>query len=137
MVFSCIASDNDSEILGTDVVVFLLDLLKKAVALADHTYSVSDQRYDYFVEFSATELLECLHYVVVNDANKRLVLKNNGIPVITRMLQSEFTDTEQHAAAKTLWNLSFDDTVRQCDDMKKACKGGYLFPSLMRYYLLP
>ena len=30
MVFSCIASDNDSEILGQDVIVFLVDLLKES-----------------------------------------------------------------------------------------------------------
>ena len=120
LVFSYIANESDSNILGRDkqAVVFLVDLLKIAVASSAHCAGVAG------VSFDPLELLKGLNNLVVNDANKQVVLKNRGIPVIiTRMLQSDFTEKEQHTAVMTLWNLSFDEKVRQSNDMKKACQG--------------
>ena len=124
LVFSYIANENDSEILGrdNDAITFLVDLLENAVESDEHSSYVPSKDGS-GASFYVLELLKGLHNLVVNDANKQVVLKHRGIPVITRVLRSNFTEKEQQTAVMTLWNLSFNDKVRQSDDLKKACQG--------------
>ena len=119
LVFSYIARDSESEMLGRDkdVVVFLMRLLKKAVNAAAPKHECSGPGY----AFGALDLLMGVHNLVVNDANKRIVLADQGILIITRMLRNDFSEKDNQAAVKALWNLSFDEDVRQSDDMRSAC----------------
>ena len=74
--------------------------------------------------FSALGLLECLNHLAINDGNKRKIEKQSGIPAIASMLQDDFTEEEQTAAAEALWNLAFEPSIRRSGQLRGSipCK---------------
>ena len=71
---------------------------------------------------SALELLQGLNRLAINDANKVEIAKQGGIPVFIRMLQDDFSEDEQIAAVKTLWNLAFIEELRKSTELQESTK---------------
>ncbi|XP_072048355.1 uncharacterized protein [Amphiura filiformis] len=109
LILSYITNEDESEILAKNgkAVVFLVSKVKEAVAASNH-YAYIGSTY-----FSANELLKGLCQLIIHDTNKKIVLENGGVPVITRMLMSDFSNEERMLAIKALWSLAFDEAVRK------------------------
>ena len=119
-ILAHIVNEEESEILQTanGGVAFLLSLVKSAISSKDHReHEIIGSR------ASALELLHGLNKLAVNDSNKNEIAKQGGIPVFTRMLESDFSDDEHIAAAKALWNLAFLEDTRKCPQLQTSIKG--------------
>ncbi|XP_072049173.1 uncharacterized protein [Amphiura filiformis] len=116
LILSYITNEDESEILAKNgkAVAFLVSKVKEAVAASNH-YAHIGSTY-----FSVMELLKGLCQLIIHDTNKKIVLENEGVPVITRMLMSDFSHEEQRLATKALWSLAFDETVRKSEAIGKS-----------------
>ena len=121
LVMSYVANDSESAKLQTadGCVGFLTGVLKNAVQSEDHQTSIGNSG------FSALELLGGLKQLSVNDANKKEIVKQGGVAIITRMLQSDFSVQEQTLAAETLWILAFLDLTRKDKYIRESTKCKY------------
>ncbi|XP_072020756.1 uncharacterized protein [Amphiura filiformis] len=100
---------------------FLTELFIKAVYSAQHILNEADLG-DSNVMFlyTASELLNGLNHLAVNDSNKLEILNNGGVPAIIRMLQSDFSEEERKLATEALWNLAFVDKIRTNREVQKT-----------------
>ncbi|XP_072051272.1 uncharacterized protein [Amphiura filiformis] len=113
LILAYIVEEDDNKHLGDKgVIEFLVNLLKAAVSTKSHVACRSRGLSSLGV-YSAMEILDGLNHLAVNDDNKVAIDKIKGIPIITRMLQEEFTVEEQRLAAEALWNLAFIEPIRQ------------------------
>ena len=121
LVMSYVANDNESAKLQTadGCVGFLTGLLNNAVQSEDHRTVIGNST------FSALELLGGLKQLSVNDANKMEIVKQGGVCIITRMLQSDFSVQEQTLAAETLWILAFLDLTREDKYIHESTQSKY------------
>ncbi|XP_072048466.1 uncharacterized protein [Amphiura filiformis] len=115
LVLAYIVDEAESKILGKDsnVISFIVEMLKKTVGDSDHQVFVTSGIY-----YSSTEILKALNHLIINDSNKKIVLENDGLPYLNRMLMSDFSTEEQTIAAKTLFSLAFEKSTREVDAIK-------------------
>ncbi|XP_025090044.1 uncharacterized protein LOC112561658 [Pomacea canaliculata] len=94
-----IATEAEADQLATspDLVQFLLERLKNAL--------VSNiRRHD---GWSVSEIVKTIRQLARNDANKRLLVKEGALPLLTQGLKSVYQN-EQEISYEAIWVLSFD-----------------------------
>ncbi len=121
LTMSYITNEEERDKLGktNKAVEFLVEMLKEAVASKDHIVRARPSS----TSFTATELLQGLNQLFINESNKEIMESNEGIPLITKMLGPGFNPDDQIIAAKALWNLAFHDDIRKSDAMKESITG--------------
>ncbi len=112
LIMAYVINESESSIIATteDGIAKLVHLLQEAVKVSEHKALAEST-----MVFSAFEILDCLNHLAINDDIKREIEKQGGVPVIVRMLEDDFTEEEQDVAARTLWNLSFIESIRNID----------------------
>ena len=97
-----LVNEDTNHLISADetLLCFIITMLNKAYQSEDRTC----------IGFSATELVEGLSHLAINDNNKKILGKNGAIPVLTRILQTPNDDEETESGARALWMLSFDET---------------------------
>ena len=101
LILAYIVDETESEKLATNetggCMNFLISLLQKA--LRSET-----KRYGGFTTF---ELLEGIHYLSMNDANKVIAVKGGCLVLMKRMLEEGCEEKVQLLAARGVWRLAF------------------------------
>ncbi|XP_025089898.1 uncharacterized protein LOC112561555 [Pomacea canaliculata] len=94
-----IATEAEADQLATspDLVQFLLKRLKNA-------FVSNIRRHD---GWSVSEIVKTIRQLARNDANKRLLVKEGALPLLTQGLKSAYQN-EQEISYEAIWVLSFD-----------------------------
>ena len=118
-ILAYIADETQSSMLQTvdGAVTLLVAMLKDAVSNEDHRVNYGGGYIS-----SALQRIQCLNKLAVNDANKVEIANHGGIPVFIRMLQDDFSEDEQIAAVKALWNLAFIEELRKSTELQESIK---------------
>ncbi|XP_072182352.1 uncharacterized protein [Diadema setosum] len=97
----------------------LLTLLRRALYShkKDHKITFSVQETETSIgacmSFSALELIQGIEQLAINDDNKALIAKKDGISIIGKMLGDRFSVEERTGAANTLWRLAFSTSNKE------------------------
>ncbi|XP_072019557.1 uncharacterized protein [Amphiura filiformis] len=115
LILAYIVDEEESETLAKSegCVRMLIELLKEAVSRDDHFGFTENESY-----YSATELLDGLNHLAINDAIKAEIAKHGGMHCIIRMLQPDFSEEEHVVATQALWNLSFLDSIKHTSEVQ-------------------
>ncbi|XP_072050029.1 uncharacterized protein [Amphiura filiformis] len=125
LILAYVVNESESSILATAEggIAKLVELLKLAVNSEDHNHDYARFKTESATpRFSAFVLLDCLNHLGINDNNKREIEKQGGVPAIVRMLENDFSEEEHSVAARALWNLSFVESIRKSDLVRKTNK---------------
>nr|KAG5710903.1 hypothetical protein BaRGS_027054 [Batillaria attramentaria] len=101
-----IVTEQEADKLATssETAHFLLNRLKRALKHKTHR----------FKGWSVEELVRAVRQLARNDANKRLLVEEGALPLLTEGVQSSFVD-EKTECMQCLWVMSFDK--RNADEM--------------------
>ncbi|XP_003725459.3 uncharacterized protein LOC100893943 [Strongylocentrotus purpuratus] len=105
----------------------LLSLLRQSLENVEHkiriTRSTGTDAFRRGFTLSAIELVQGIEQLAINDENKRLIAENDGIAILSRMLEMDCTSQEKRHAAEALWQLAFrqenKDRLREEHDLLK------------------
>eukprot|EP00057_Strongylocentrotus_purpuratus_P005592 XP_003731334.1 PREDICTED: uncharacterized protein LOC100894123 [Strongylocentrotus purpuratus] len=105
----------------------LLSLLRQSLENVEHkiriTRSTGTDAFRRGFTLSAIELVQGIEQLAINDENKRLIAENDGIAILSRMLEMDCTSQEKRHAAEALWQLAFrqenKDRLREELDLLK------------------
>ncbi|KAK3746538.1 hypothetical protein QZH41_019863 [Actinostola sp. cb2023] len=82
---------------------YLISLIDRATQASSHKANGASNR----------ELADGLAQIAINDSNKKQIVINGAIPVLTRMINAAKNEEEEIAGANVLWTLAFDHENRQ------------------------
>ncbi|XP_072019573.1 uncharacterized protein [Amphiura filiformis] len=120
LLLSYIVDEEEGEKLekSEGCVSMLTKLLTEAVDSKTHTAThIAGEK---SVASSASELLDGLNHLAINDANKAEIAKHGGLKAIIRMLQSDFSEEEHIVATQALWILSFLDSIKRTSEVQAS-----------------
>lgn len=99
-----IINENENEILYSNDTNFLF--IKNVLTIALEPGNTIRRAYG----FATTELVSALNRLAVNDKNKTRIVNVGLLPLYVQLLQPEYSEEEQAAAAEGLWTLAFKCT---------------------------
>ncbi|XP_072050787.1 uncharacterized protein [Amphiura filiformis] len=116
MILAYVVDESESGILATSDggVAILVQWLQEAINSDSHNAAFN------WITGDASELLDCLNHLAINDSNKLEIEKQGGIPAIVRMLEDDFNEGEQCVAAEAVWNLAFVKSIRTSPQLQEA-----------------
>lgn len=100
--------DDVSIVDTTKTIPFLIEILDQALKSKDKSFSGEHAKFPAYV------IIESIHKLAVEDANKLIIHQNNGVRLLVDVLKSlNVMKKEKHAAANAIWMLCYDDKIKK------------------------